>query len=164
MMALTCRLGLGVRPDMPRIEGVVMHAQSGFLVDPAAGHVLGKDGNPIGIVCKDGYVRVGKRSGSQEQYAHRIICEAVHGPLGASYEVDHLNGNKSDNRASNLERVTRSENCLRAIARGHMAVGEGKPNAKLTDALVRAIRRSKRPTGAWARELGVDRVTVRHAR
>ena len=164
MMALTCRLGLGVRPDMPRIEGVVMHAQSGLLVDPDEGQVLGRQAQPVGIVCNDGYVRLGKRRTCREQYAHRIICEAVHGPLGASYEVDHVNGNKSDNQVSNLERVTRSENCLRAIARGHMAVGEGKPNAKLTDALVRAIRRSRRSTGAWARELGVDRVTVRHAR
>lgn len=163
MMALTCRLGLGVRPDMPRANGVFLHAQSAFLVDPNAGLVLGKDAKPIGIVCKDGYVRVGKRRGCKEQYAHRIICEAAHGPLG-SFEVDHLNGNKSDNRASNLERVTKSENCRRAIARGQAAIGEKRPNAKLTEALVRTIRRGRRPTRAWARELGLDAKTVRCAR
>lgn len=164
MMALTCRLGLGVRSDMPRIDGVVMHARTAFLVDPEAGHVLGKDAEPIGVVCSDGYVRLGKRRAHAEQYAHRIICEAVHGPLGASYEVDHLNGNKSDNRACNLERVTHAENCRRAIASGRVKLGEARPNAKLTADLVRTIRRSRRPTRAWARELGVDAVTVRHAR
>lgn len=164
MMALTCRLGLGVRPDMPRISGVVMHAQSGFLVDPQEGQVLGRQGEPVGIVCKDGYVRLGKRRSYAEQYAHRIVCEAVHGPLGASYEVDHVNGNRSDNRACNLERVTHAENCRRAIASGRVKLGEAKSNAKLTAELVRTIRRSRRPTRAWARELGVDPVTVRHAR
>lgn len=163
MMALSCRLGLGVRPDMPRAVGVLLHAQTAFLVDPEAGLVLGKDGQPIGTVCGDGYVRLGQRSGSPEQYAHRVICEAAHGPLG-SFEVDHINGNKSDNRASNLERVTKSENCRRAIARGHAAIGEKKPNAKLTEALVRTIRRGRRPTRVWARELGLDAKTVRCAR
>ena len=164
MIALTCLLGLGVRPDMPRIEGVVMHAQSGRLVDPEAGHVLNRMAEPIGIVCKDGYVRLGKHRGHSEQYAHRIICEAVHGPLGKSYEVDHLNGNRSDNRAANLEPVTHAENCRRAVASGRVPIGEAKANARLTDDLVRAIRRSRRPTRAWARELGVDAVTVRQAR
>lgn len=164
MMALTCQLGLGVRPHMPRIDGVVMHAQSGFLVDPEAGQVLGRKAEPIGIVCKDGYVRLGRRRSCREQYAHRVIAEAVHGPLRPFYVVDHLNGSRSDNRAANLERVTPAENCRRAIARGHMAVGEGKPNAKLTAALVRTIRRSRRPTRAWARDLGLDPATVRHAR
>lgn len=164
MMALACRLGLGVRPDMPRIEGVVMHVQSGFLVAPEEGQVLGRQAQPVGIVCKDGYVRLGKRRACQEQYAHRIICEAIHGPLGASYEVDHVNGNRSDNRASNLDRVTHAENCRRAIASGRVALGEGKSNARLTNALVRSIRGSKRPTRAWARELGLDPKTVRQAR
>lgn len=164
MMALTCRLGLCVRPDMPRIEGVVMHAQSRYLVDPASGEVMGTQAQPIGIVCNDGYVRLGKRRSYPEQYAHRIICEAVHGPLGASFEVDHLNGNRSDNRACNLERVTHAENCRRAVASGRVAIGEAKANARLTDDLVRAIRRSRRPTRAWARELGLDPATVRQAR
>ena len=164
MMALTCRLGLGVRPDMPRVAGVVMHAQSSFLVDPEAGHVLGRSGDPIGIVCPDGYVRVGRRPGCREQYAHRIICEAVHGPLGSSYEVDHLNGMKADNRAANLERVTHAENCRRAVASGRVPLGVAKHNARLNPQLVRAIRRSRRTTRAWARELGVDPKTVREAR
>lgn len=164
MIALTCRLGLGVRPDMPRIEGVVMHAQSGFLIDPDAGHVLSCLADPIGVVCKDGYVRLGKRRSYSEQYAHRIICEAVHGPLGAFWEVDHLNGNRSDNRAANLEPVTHAENCRRAIASGRVQLGEGKANAKLTADLVRTVRGSARPSRAWARELGVDAKTIRHAR
>lgn len=164
MIGLACRMGLGVRPGMPQIQGLVMHLPSLMMTDPATGTVLGKTGEPVGTVCKDGYVRLGKRRACQEQYAHRIICEAVHGPLGTSLEVDHINGNRSDNRAVNLERVTRAENCRRVFASGRGRVGEQKKNARLTDALVRAIRLSTRPTRVWARELGLDAKTIRCAR
>lgn len=42
-------------------------------------------------------------------YAHRVIWAMVHGewPVG---EIDHINGNRSDNRIENLRHVTKSEN------------------------------------------------------
>ena len=164
MTALTCRLGLGVRPDMPWIAGLALHLPSMFLVDPEAGRLLGKSGEPVGTTCPDGYVRLGRRRGCREQYAHRFVWEAVHGPLRASQQVDHRNSVKSDNRIANLDAVTRVENCRRALVAGRWPMGERSPNARLTDDLVRQIRRSRRPTRQWARELGVDAKTVRLAR
>lgn len=42
---------------------------------------------------------------------HRIVATAFHGPAPSpSHEVNHKNGIKTDNRAANLEWVTRSEN------------------------------------------------------
>ena len=46
---------------------------------------------------------------------------------------------------------------------GH-ALGEKHRDAKLTEAIVREIRRSEKSTGELAKELGVDRKTVREAR
>lgn len=57
-------------------------------------------------VSKNGY-----RTGSifnRHYYAHRVIWKLVHGsdPL----DIDHVNGNRSDNRIANLESKTRGEN------------------------------------------------------
>lgn len=41
---------------------------------------------------------------------HTLICKAFHGLPDDDQEVDHINGIRDDNRASNLKWVTRAEN------------------------------------------------------
>lgn len=41
--------------------------------------------------------------------AHRFIWVMLHGPL-VDYDIDHINGNRSDNRLVNLRIVSRAEN------------------------------------------------------
>lgn len=48
---------------------------------------------------------------------HRLICEAFHGPSGGLH-VNHKDGDKSNNRAANLEWVTRSGNMQHAYDTG----------------------------------------------
>jgi hypothetical protein len=44
-------------------------------------------------------------------FVHKVVCEAFHGvPPSNRHEGNHINGIKTDNRASNLEWVTPSEN------------------------------------------------------
>ena len=45
---------------------------------------------------------------------HRLVAAAFIGPCPAGLDVNHINGVKTDNRAANLEYVTRSENLLHA--------------------------------------------------
>lgn len=158
-------LNVGVRADVPVIRDVIRHEQTGLLVDPQGGVIYGRRGTPVGWVCADGYVRLGGNH-APWQYAHRLIWETVNGPIPDRLQVDHLNGRKSDNRLGNLELVTQSENVRRAFAKGLMPKGEGRPEARLTDALVQAIRftAGSVSNAAWARALGVERSTVRCAR
>jgi hypothetical protein len=54
-------------------------------------------------VRKDGYVQW--RINSKTVYLHRLLLGAPDG-----MDVDHINGDRSDNRRSNLRLLTRSEN------------------------------------------------------
>lgn len=66
-----------------------------------------------------GYYRVGIGH-SNPQYVHVLVAQAFlsnDDPVHKT-QVDHLNNNRGDNRADNLEWVTASENDYRAFARG----------------------------------------------
>lgn len=85
---------------------------------------------------KKGYLRVSLRvDGAPRTFAaHRLTCEAFHGPPPRGAHVNHRNGDKRDNRAENLEWATPTENARHAAENG-IAGG------KLTPRGVRAIRR-----------------------
>jgi hypothetical protein len=53
---------------------------------------------------------------------HRIVWIAANGPIPDGLEINHLNGQRDDNRLVNLEIVTHAENVLharRGLARNH---------------------------------------------
>jgi hypothetical protein len=55
----------------------------------------------------------------RKAFVHRIVYIAAHGSVPNGLVLDHLNGDKFDNRAANLEAVTRRENALRYHRRAH---------------------------------------------
>lgn len=79
-------------------------------------------------------------------------------------EVNHIDGDKTNSQAVNLEWVTRSKNHQHALRLGLRAVGERHPNAKLSTAAVTDIRASyKRRSsvvGDLARKYGVRPETI----
>jgi hypothetical protein len=83
----------------------------------STGTVRGPDGNKLSPrKDKDGYERVDLRLEGKRftKFVHSLV-ESAFG--GSATEVDHKNGNRSDNRASNLETVSRKENMNRMANR-----------------------------------------------
>jgi hypothetical protein len=108
-----------------------------------------------------GTVRHGYRlvmSGGRQKGLHRLVAEAFVPNPESKPEVNHIDGNKLNNHASNLEWVTRTENMRHAVnANLHkLPSGEGARAAKLTQVDVDYIRDTYRPRtkGQTLRDLG----------
>lgn len=95
---------------------------------------------------------------------HRLVAQAFIPNPDGKPQVNHKDGNKENNHASNLEWMTASENQRHASAMGLMPKGEKHHQAKLTEANVIDIRTRYTKGGtshrALAAEFGVSRKTV----
>lgn len=110
-------------------EFIIECLRSGKYMVDADGRIFATSWNGVGFERelrqypnKHGYVRchlylgVDRRS---DVMVHRVVAIAHHGiPPSSNYEVDHLNANKADNRAENLEWVSRPTNMSRSFQRG----------------------------------------------
>lgn len=61
-----------------------------------------------------GYRRIslGSKASRKDYQVHQLVAKTFIPNAGDRTEINHKNGNKSDNSISNLEWCTRSENCL----------------------------------------------------
>lgn len=95
----------------------------------------------------NGYQFVGLCQGGTTKIhsVHRLVAAAFIGPCPHKKEVNHKNGVRTDNRADNLEYMTRRENIIHGqkyLPRKHTSLrGHMLPNAKLDEHKVRAIRK-----------------------
>lgn len=88
-----------------------------------------------------GYPRVVIVEAGKRVYAsvHTLVAGAFLGPANG-LDVNHIDGDKRNNRLSNLEYVTRRENLQHASNLGLLPRGTERPNAKLWPSAVREIR------------------------
>lgn len=98
-------------------------------------------------------------------YVHRLVTEAFLGK-GLGLDVNHKNGDKSDNRLENLEYCTRSANQYHAALIGLKPRGEDSHLSKLDNEAARHIIETKGQTTheEMARMYNVKSATVRAIR
>ena len=104
-----------------------------------------------------GYVQVTLHSdGVPHTYRlHKLVAAAFIGERPGDLDINHKDGNKTNNAASNLEYCTRSENVLHALDTGlSNRRGEGHPLAKLSKQDVDDIRAAYR-NGVLGKDLAV---------
>lgn len=73
-------------------------------------------------LTKGGYHRVALGKGN-DRYIHHLVLEAFCGPRPCGHEASHRNGDKSDNRATNLAWETPKQNNARKNEHGTALVG-----------------------------------------
>ena len=78
------------------------------------------------------------------RYVHRLVCAAFYGKIPAKMVVNHLDGDKSNNKLNNLEVTTQSENNKHSFATGlkkpTALKGSRNPKAIVTEEDVMQMR------------------------
>lgn len=91
----------------------------------------------------DGYIRIGAtyRGKRRTVYIHRLVAEAFIRKPRKDETVNHKDHDKSNNKPSNLEYMSRRDNALYTVRLNRHLKGEAVGNSKLTEAQVRQIKK-----------------------
>lgn len=100
-------------------------------------------------IQRNGYLLVGLRKEGKQKFilVHRIVASAFIPNIENKKQVNHIDGNKLNNKVNNLEWVTASENIKHAYKTGlkHTLIGELNGNSKIKKEDVDFIRKNYKP-------------------
>ena len=105
-------------------EAIVAYIKSHYHYDASSGCVRRADGSRVvGYAKRSGYIDVCLNINRKNEYVkmHHIVWVLYEGRLPR--QIDHINGDRGDNRFENLREATARENSLNAVY-------PWKPNAK----------------------------------
>ena len=96
---------------------------------------------------------------------HRLVLEAYTNSVCSRTQINHIDGNKSNNDITNLEWCTRSENMAHAYETGLLSkVGIKNSLAKLSERDVASIRSSSLSNTQLGKLYNIDRSTISNIR
>lgn len=104
--------------------------------------------------AKDGYIKTMLQDDNKKYHSltvHLFVCMAFIGIKKEGFEINHKDGNKSNNNINNLEYCTRSQNIQHAFDNKLMMPKVGSLNgmAKLTESQVIEIRNHAKNNGRY---------------
>jgi len=102
-----------------------------------AGHILKQADNQNGYLS----VTLCKNGRKKTFWPHQIVMSVFHGERPNGKCVHHHNGDRHDNRLSNLSYVTFSYNSKDGYLNGDIQRGEDRPNNKLKEGEVWLIKK-----------------------
>lgn len=111
----------------------------------------------------------GKRKGFR---IHRVVYEAFRGPIPKGLTIDHVNGDKTDNRLENLQLLTRGDNARKANNKQLDLIEAQYPHREYTfknsyEASFFFNYKAKETVGnyiTYARKRGLDYINIRGTR
>jgi hypothetical protein len=157
--------------DIAGYEGIYQVSDAGRVrsVDRVNSQGAKLKGKPRKLITdRDGYYVVGLTRNAVMRYhkVHRLVAAAFIPNPDNLPQVNHVEGNKSDNRACKLEWCTNQENIDHSVMVGSRdPVGESNGRARLSELDVVDIRWLKglgMSISALAREYQVTRTNIRH--
>lgn len=134
---------------MTELRAVYISDYGNVYVSEDGTRVIGKSGKELSFLKRQGYVRV--RVGYYDEDhkyrhhylgVHRLVAEAFIPNPNDYLEVNHIDGDKTNNDKSNLEWCTRAHNIKHAFAHGLNVPAKGTAchTAKLSPEVLSEIR------------------------
>ena len=104
---------------MTRQEKIQMFIDKGYTCDVNSGKVYGVYGRELISKQGNGYLEIGLKSDKKNYHLlqHQFIYYMATGKI--VNEIDHINGDKEDNRIANLREVTHQQNLFNKKAKGY---------------------------------------------
>lgn len=133
-------------------EGVVYSNSNRTKRDGVVKISISEDGYSYVRLCADGKVK--------KHFIHRLIAQAYIPNEFNLEQVNHIDGNKSNNTIGNLEWCSRLDNMRHASKHGLMQKGQNRPSSKITEKDAVEIRNSNLCGRELAQIYGISKNTV----